>query len=373
MKKLFSVLLLFILLACEGEGPTGPNPPDSTAFDRKAMLTNWADNIIIPGYTAFAEKTAELKNAAELFTNDANLRSFYTLQSAWEEAYKLWQRVSMFNIGKADELRYRDNMNIYPTNVVEIEENIALGGYNLALPSQNDRQGFPALDYLLYGLADTDIGILDFYTNNAQAANYKQYILDLVNRMDMLTQQVLEDWTNEGYRESFINNDGNSSTASVDLLVNDFVFYYEKHLRAGKVGIPAGVFSGNPLSTHVEAFYNKNLSKELLQIALTAVQNFFNGKYINQTSVEGESLKSYLDFLNTMKGSEDLSLLINTQFNISRDRIQDLSDDFVAQVETDNIAMLSAYDQLQLNVVLLKVDMLQALNINVDYVDADGD
>jgi len=35
--------------------------------------------------------------------------------------------------------------------------------------------------------------------------------------------------------------------------------------------------------------------------------------------------------------------------------------------------MLSTYDGLQKNVVLLKVDMLQALNINVDFVDADGD
>jgi hypothetical protein len=35
--------------------------------------------------------------------------------------------------------------------------------------------------------------------------------------------------------------------------------------------------------------------------------------------------------------------------------------------------MLQTYDELQKNVILLKVDMLQALNINVDYVDADGD
>ena len=35
--------------------------------------------------------------------------------------------------------------------------------------------------------------------------------------------------------------------------------------------------------------------------------------------------------------------------------------------------MLEAYDKIQAAVVLMKVDMLQALNINVDYVDADGD
>ena len=35
--------------------------------------------------------------------------------------------------------------------------------------------------------------------------------------------------------------------------------------------------------------------------------------------------------------------------------------------------MTEAFDALQLIVVSLKVDMLQAFNISVDYVDADGD
>ena len=35
--------------------------------------------------------------------------------------------------------------------------------------------------------------------------------------------------------------------------------------------------------------------------------------------------------------------------------------------------MTEAYDALQLVVVSIKVDMLQAFNVSVDYVDADGD
>ena len=50
-----------------------------------------------------------------------------------------------------------------------------------------------------------------------------------------------------------------------------------------------------------------------------------------------------------------------------------LADDFTEQITADNSVMLDTYDQLQINVINLKVDMLQKLNINVDYVDADGD
>jgi hypothetical protein len=35
--------------------------------------------------------------------------------------------------------------------------------------------------------------------------------------------------------------------------------------------------------------------------------------------------------------------------------------------------MLSLYDDLQVNTINMKTDMLQAFNVKVDYVDADGD
>jgi hypothetical protein len=54
-------------------------------------------------------------------------------------------------------------------------------------------------------------------------------------------------------------------------------------------------------------------------------------------------------------------------------QIETLENSFATQIDTDNTAMTMAYDELQKAVVLLKVDMLQAFNVSVDYVDADGD
>lgn len=372
MRKISILFLLAFVFACEAEGPNGPEQPDPATFDRQAMLLNWADNIIIPGLTAFSQETQKLKSAGITFSENPTQAHLESLRDSWKSAYLLWQKVAMFNIGKATELRYRDNLNIYPANVFEIEENINLGIYNLELPSQNDRQGFPALDYLLHGLADNDAQILEFYTSHSLANNYLTYLKDLLTRIDDLTLAVLADWTTEGFRESFIENKGSSANASVDLLVNDFVFYYEKNLRAGKIGIPAGVFSGNPLSTHVEAYYKQDFSKELFLQALQAVEDFFIGKAF-ASNAEGKSLNDYLDFLQTEKGGADLSKLIQDQFSSIRNQAAPLQNNFIQQIENDNTALLATYDQLQVNVVLLKVDMLQALNINVDYVDADGD
>ena len=258
MKKLFFFLLLISVFACDDD--ESPIPVDS--FDRERMLTDWADNIIVPAYTAFAEKTGALKSASLVFTEDPSLTNYQDLSAKWESAYLAFQDVAIFEIGKAEELRFTNNLNIYPTDIDGLTENVLNAGYNLALPSQIAMQGFPALDYLLFGLAENENAILDFYKNDINADQYLDYLNALSNRINDLTQEVLSDW-NDTYRNEFIENNGNSALASVDQLTNDFIFYYEKHLRAGKIGIPAGVFSGDALSQNVEAFYRKDISKKL--------------------------------------------------------------------------------------------------------------
>ena len=366
-----SWIFLFVaslsLFACDDDTP---NVPDDN-FDRNALLANWADNIIIPAYTDFAASTDLLQQTVDAFVEEPDAEGLETLRTTWWKTHLVWQRVSMFEIGKAEELFLRDNVNIYPADTDGILQNISDGGYNLELPAQRSRQGLPALDFLLYGIADGDNAILEAYTTGTNAEANRAYLTALVTRMDGLIDAVVASWTS-GYRDEFVNNDGNSATASVDRLVNDYLFYYEKALRAGKVGIPAGVFSGNALTTHVEVPFRKEGDKTLLLEALEYTKNFFNGVHYHSNQ-EGESLRSYLDVLEATKEGASLSGLINAQFDAAKEQILLLEDDFAKQIDEDNSKLLQAYDQLQKNVVLLKVDMLQALNINVDYVDADGD
>ena len=65
--------------------------------------------------------------------------------------------------------------------------------------------------------------------------------------------------------------------------------------------------------------------------------------------------------------------MINEQFEEIASTAEGLNTNFASQITEDNNKMLSVFDALQSNVVLLKVDMVQALNIKIDYVDADGD
>ena len=84
------------------------------------------------------------------------------------------------------------------------------------------------------------------------------------------------------------------------------------------------------------------------------------------------SLKQYLDYVESDVDNK-LSDRINDQLNTANDKISSLNNNFKSQIKEDNNQMLSTYDAIQKTVVMLKVDMLQKLNISVDYADADGD
>ena len=108
------------------------------------------------------------------------------------------------------------------------------------------------------------------------------------------TDLIVQDW--DSFRIDFISSTDNTATSAMNKMTNDFIYYFEKGLRANKIGIPAGIFSNDPIPTAVEGFYKKDVSKELAIEALLATQNFFKGKYFN-SEIFGASLESYLSYL----------------------------------------------------------------------------
>jgi len=87
----------------------------------------------------------------------------------------------------------------------------------------------------------------------------------------------------------------------------------------------------------------------------------------------GPSLSEYLSYIQTLTSGANISSAIEAAIDNAIEVSNGLDDDFYIQVEEDNSKMLATYDALQEVTVLMKTDMLSALNVSVDYVDADGD
>lgn len=380
MKKLISlkvILLSLILINCTSDSETNDVIEETelnievkqSEFDRLSMLTFWADSIIIPSIDSFYIELNSLNEHVSSFSVNPNPSTLTQLRDQWLTTYKKWQYVEMFDLGVAEEIYFKNRMNIFPANAIRIENNISNLGFNLDDSANFTSQGFTALDYLLFGIAPNDDAIIAKFSDSS--LNYNSYLAAITSKMIELTLSVKSEWEGS-YRDSFIQSTDNTATSSINIMLNNFVFYFEKGYRANKFGIPAGVFSGGPLPDRIEAYNGEIYSQILALEATTAIENFFNGVAYNDPNTTGLSIKNYLDFIET-DVSDKLSTRINNQIQTAKNKIKELNTNFKQQIEENNTEMLLTYDAIQTAVVLFKVDMLQKLNISVDYADADGD
>lgn len=374
LKKIVCVLTIVSLIVACSSSDDGNGGGNNDNFDRSALLVNYADNIIVPAIINFQSKVSGLDEARANFVNATNQANLDLLSEAWLDAYKAWQYVGMYNIGDAESFTgnlngFRVYFNVYPISTSLIESAAAGTSYDLNADAYFAAQGFPALDFLIHGIADNDSSPLDKFTSNANFEGYVDYLTNVQSQINARTNTILNDWQST-FRDEFVSNTSSSATGSISKIVNDYINYYERALRANKIGTPAGNFSaGQTFPDKVEAFYKNDISKELALLSLDAVQRFFNGQAFNGGTTSGESLSSYLDYLE----NSDLKNDINAQFNSARQQIQSLNNSFSQQVIDDNTKMTMAYDALQAAVVLLKVDMASTFDIQIDFIDNDGD
>lgn len=362
LQRIFSFACTIALLGLVSCEPT--STPSADTWDRGAMLEHLASEYIVPAFAAYSNATDSMAVAAEVWAANPSESNLAELQQAVLQSYEAWQGVSFLDIGPAESISLRNRTNTFPTDTTAVldhaftADSSQLPSYQL--PSTFDQQGFPALDYLLWA-RDASFFAAE---SNAQA-----HVVRLCADLKKNAEQAKVAWAE--YKNSFVVNDGSSASASTNKLANDFIYHVEKELRAGKVGIPAGVFSTHPYPEKVEAYFSGH-SKVLFLKSLDAHQAFFNGQSFDGLS-SGPSFAAYLDHLGIQDAGTPLSDKINTAFEDARLSATALPSILSDHITADVYAVLDVYDDLQAAVVLMKVDMMQAMNIKVDYVDADGD
>ena len=367
MKKLYYLTCVSILLfsSCGGEeGEASFND----GFNRQELLSFVTDSIIIPSHMNLSNKLDKLSESINDFCDNTNEVELANVRNNWIEAYLGWQYVEMFNIGKAEKIYYWKRMNTYPCNESIINNNIDQENYDFSLDNYSSftSQGFPAMGYVLYGLGGDSTQTLSHFTG-VNMNKYKLYLQALISEMIYNTNSVNLFWENN--RNNFVSSSGNTASSSLNMLANDFIYYYEKGFRAHKIGIPAGHYSSAPYPQNVESYYKRDLCKSLALNSLKSCKSFFIGESFHSSN-KGVSLKDYLEYLPEFN---DLGELIISNLDIAKEKITLLENDFVYQINTNNMMMLGAFDAIQEVVVMLKTEMLSAIGVQVDYLDSDGD
>ncbi len=372
IKSLFKTTLLVAILcifsACDDDGENGGS---TDSFDQQALLTNLGENYIIPAYTQLNSDLTNLETSVADFANSPDVTKLEVIRTHFKSAYKNWQYCSMLEFGPADAIILRGSMNIYPTNTTLIESNIESGSYNLDAASNTAAKGLPALDYLLYGIGFDEAEIVEFYTDTDAGAARLQYLQNVTTDLKVKVEGVLQDWLASGgnYINTFSTNTGTSVGSSLGMMVNAFLLDYERFVRDGKIGIPAGIRSSGVIRpTAVEGRFSE-MSRELAIESLLAYQKLFLGNSLGNDA-QGQGFDDYLQALDR----EELSSDITAQLTTVKNALNNLEDrPLQVTIASNNQSVLDIYTEMQKLVVLMKVDMTSALGILISYQDNDGD
>ncbi len=363
-------ILLLSFFSCKKEKDKEPEP--ELEFDRKAMLENIGNTIIIPAYQALNNKVIALDSLATVFTVTPDLASLTGLQNAFKDACLAWQHVSVFEFGPAEQALLRTNTNTFPTDTVQIANNVNSGSYNLSTVSNIDAKGLPALDYLLFGIGTDNTAILDKYTSDANAIKRKMYLHDITNEIKTNVNTVYTGWISGGgnYIATFVSAMGTDVGSSLGYLVNQLNYDFET-LKNYKIGIPLGKKTlGTPLPEKTEAHYS-GISVQLAVEQLKALEDVYLGR--NLQGADGSGIDDYLVHLKSQYNSGQLSDAIKAQLTMAASKLQVVPDPLSQTILNNAPVVDAAYVELQKQVVLFKTDMPSALGVLITYQDNDGD
>lgn len=364
----FLTAILWLLPACQG-GKNEAGDPCSTNFDQESLFQHLADKLILPRLATLQTDLTDLQIRTTAFVETPTITNLSTLRSSWQKAYVSYQQAAPFQFGPAAEVFLRNSLNNFPLNVGDLEENIRRGTYDFNNPDGYDK-GFPALDYLLYGLGADEAAIVTAYVTGPQAEGYRRYLSAVVDDMVARVNQVQAGWTTGGYRAAFIQNTGTAAGSSLSLIINQLNEHYEQTKR-DRIGIPSGVVTlGFTNPDKVEAFYS-GLSIDLALAAVRADRELYLGW--NVDGVDGPGLDDYLNAVRATKNGRPLDTVIQEQFAGAITALEAITGPLSQAVDQQGPAVQRAYNELTRQVVNLKTDMPSVLCVAITYVDNPSD
>lgn len=355
--KIAMAAIFFLAFACKKKEKA---EEEKDTFDKQALLVNMADNVILPAYSDFKTSLDSLILTYNTFKSSGLQTDFQVVKQKLHVSSMRYQRINLFEFGPAESVVVRNNFNVFPTDTVQILQNISTGTYSLDATANLDAKGIPSLDYLFYDYNKAEADVVNSFNT---VANKKQYVSDVLNDMSNKLNAVISGWSS--YREAFVNSLSTDIGSSIGFLVNQLNFELD-YLKNAKIGTPLGKKTlGVPLPEKTEAFYGAQ-SVDYAYETLRIIEDVYTGK-----STIG--FDDYLIHLEAPYNGGLLNDAIIAQFNVAKSKLKAIQNPLSTQVVSNTTVVDAAYVELVKLLVLLKTDMPSSLGVIITYQDGDGD
>lgn len=250
--------------ACVGDDKAaGTGSPDAEPFSYVAMMANYADNLIVPQYTALETQISALSqpdgavaNYCSAIGTAGESEARAQAQSAWRNAMAEWQQAELLAVGPAldNGAALRNRIYSYgstsPLSTCAVDQSVVLAeqdNFNIRTRSFNSR-GLSALEYLLFRddlnhtCPDRIPETSDWNQRPAEQRRSARcdYALEVAEDVTVAAQALTQAWAEEAgnYRYRFV--DPANQEANLKAL-SDALFYIETETKDAKLGVPTGL------------------------------------------------------------------------------------------------------------------------------------
>ncbi len=378
-KNIFYITLIISLFyACKPETKNPGDPFEN--YDRKQLLNNIGNNIIIPSIENLKNATTNFEILVDSFILNSSISNLQALQNQWLTTTQNWKEIEFCKMSLMNDmntLAALDYGSAYPLSIQDpVDESLveSVIANNISFtPSliqtlPGNQKGLWTLEYLLF---DNSKPIDSIYSQFNLNNNRKFFLRALTTDIKTITNNWLNDWSTNGanYVNSFIQNDSRDVNSSISMLVNDMIFLIEV-IKNEKVGRPLGKRTNAVIQPNSCEALRSAYSTKFLKYNLKGCQNLFLG---NSQLGDLTGFDNLLEYLNAQYGSSTLTNAIKNQFLVVNQKIDAITSPLSEMVVTNALPVNELYTELVKLVALLKVDMASQIGVVITYTDNDGD
>lgn len=374
-KKWLALLPLLVLLTLGIGSFARQTSAQNESFDRRAMLENIGNNIILPLHQAFLEQVTALQAAAHAFRDAPTEDNLLVMQQAWRDTSTLWEKVNLFKLGRLTFVYHSRIENDLPiaTQIIDDiingsdpfdENSISVFGSNVI--------GLRTVEYLTFDPAEGNARVLANFTSEPSASRRMLYLMITVDDLFASAEQIWQIWSPDyqNYVAGFIDADDASSVLeSIVMLTNQMISRLEAVTNVS-IGWPIGTVAGSIQPDLVQARYS-GYSVEQIRSFFEILRDTFNG---DSEAGAGLGFDDYLNAVGAMYNDVPLADAINTEISHIFETLDTLDDAPLRDIIlNDTPRVQTLYEESRDLVIVLKVDMTSQLGITITFSDADGD
>lgn len=368
-KKLFFPLLLILIfplitfISCEEGNITAEEY--QIQYYREVQLENIYNNEIAPLNSNFIIEINSLKSVINDFNTLSTTENLEILKSHWITVLNVWKRMELYNIGPIADSFIHSQINRWPSN-----ETIITGFINgtevineAFIESKGaSAKGVSAIEYLLF--ENDELTTLNSFTTDVNSERRKAYLFALAENLQEKAQLLETYWIE--YKASFVSQLENGTDGSQNQIINAMVSQIEE-IIISKLGNPLGDNSGGIINPEELEAEKSETSLDIIKQNTIALQRCYSGDFANTPFRVG--FENYIIEL----GYETLNTDIHNRLEaclIAIGNLDNLLKNELAINPGNVTALQNTFTDL---LVVIKVDMANAIGSTITFNDNDGD